>query len=302
MQASTPDWTGVAARNHANVLPMNNTRHARRRFERAAADFDTADFVHAATRQGLLERLAPLLVDAKTVVDLGAATGTANPALRKRFKGAHVIAVDSAHAMLHRARAKASWLSKSSFLQADAALLPLPNESVDVVFSNLLLPWFDDPGPVFAEVARILRKGGVFAFATLGPDSLQEIRRAWCQVDDSVHVNRFPDMHDLGDGLVGAGLRDPVLDVDRLSVSYTSCAQLFSDLTAVGARNSLKTRRRELTGRERFAAMTEILRNSGNIALDLELVYGHCWGSGPGNDPGNYKIDANQIPIRKLSS
>jgi len=277
---------------------MLNAKHIRRRFERAAASFDEADFVHTTTRRGLLARLEPLLVDTQTVVDLGAATGAANRSLTRRFKSAHVISIDLAHGMLAKARSKKSWLSKSSFVQGDARALPLPNECVDVIFSNLLLPWFDDPGPVFKEVARVLRKGGVFAFATLGPDSLQEIRRAWSQVDDGAHVNRFPDMHDLGDGLVNAGLRDPVLDVDRLSVSYTSCAQLFADLTAVGARNALEQRSRGLTGRERFAAMTQALNDSGRIALDLELVYGHCWGSGPGNDPGNFKIDANRIPIR----
>jgi len=278
---------------------MLNAKHIRRRFDRAAISFDGADFVHAATRDGLLSRLAPLLVDAKTVVDLGAATGAANRSLAKRFKGAHIISIDLAHGMLGRARSKKSWLSKNSFAQADARALPLPNECIDVVFSNMLLPWFDDPGPAFTEIARVLRKGGVFAFATLGPDSLLEIRRAWRQVDDGVHVNRFPDMHDLGDGLVNAGLSDPVLDVDRLSVSYTSCAQLFADLTAVGARNSLEGRATGLTGRERFAAMTRVLNDTGSIALDLELVYGHCWGAGPRNDPGNFKIDANQIPIRR---
>jgi len=277
---------------------MLNAKHIRRRFERAATSFDQADFVHAATRQGLLSRLAPLLVDARTVVDLGAATGAANRSLSKRFKGAHLISIDLAHSMLGRARAKKSWLSKSSFAQADAGALPLANASVDVVFSNMLLPWFDDPDPVFSEVARVLRKGGVFAFATLGPDSLQEIRRAWQQVDSSVHVNRFPDMHNLGDGLVNAGLSDPVLDVDRLSVSYENSARLFADLTAVGARNSLSQRRKGLTSREQFLTLKHRLDETAGITLDLELVYGHCWGSGPRNDPGNFRIDATAIPIR----
>jgi len=277
---------------------MLNAKHIRRRFERAATSFDNADFVHAETRQGLLSRLAPLLVDAKTVVDLGTATGAANRSLIKRFKGAHLISIDLAHNMLGQAREKKAWLAKSSFAQADARALPLPNGSVDVIFSNMLLPWFDDPGPVFSEVARVLRKDGVFAFATLGPDSLQEVRRAWQQVDNSVHVNRFPDMHDLGDGLVNAGLRDPVLDVDRLSVSYTSCGQLFADLTAAGARNAVSQRTKGLTSRERFMTMEKRLNDTAGIALDLELVYGHCWGGGPRNDPANFRIDASKIPIR----
>ena len=209
---------------------MLNRQHIRRHFERAAATFDESDFVHTVTRDGLLARLEPLLIDALTVVDLGAATGTANRALEKRFKGASVISVDIAHGMLKRAREKKRWLSKGAFAQASADALPFPDESIDVIFSNLLLPWANDPAIIFAEIARVLRKGGVFTFATLGPDSLQEISRAWGSIDDNAHVNRFPDMHDLGDGLVKAGLRDPVLDVDRLSVSYTNSARLFADL------------------------------------------------------------------------
>jgi malonyl-CoA O-methyltransferase len=280
---------------------MLNAKHIRRRFERAASSFDSADFVHAATREGLFARIEPLLVDAKVVVDLGTATGSAIRTLEKRFKPARVIAVDVAHNMLLKAKAKKAWLSKTGFAQTSAAALPLANESVDVIFSNLLLPWLDDPTPVFSEVARVLRKGGVFAFATLGPDSLQEIRRAWAAVDDCPHVNRFADMHDLGDGLVNAGLRDPVLDVDRLSVNYESCDRLFADLTSVGARNTWQQRASALTGKARFAGMVAALNSAAagsKVQLDLELVFGHCWGAGPKSDPSNYRIDPAQIPIR----
>ena len=280
---------------------MLNRKHIRRRFERAATTFDESDFVHSTMRDGLLARLEPLLVEAKTVIDLGAGTGAANRALEKRFR-AHVISVDIAHAMLKVAQGKRPWLSKSSFAQANANALPFPNESVDVIFSNLLLPWVDDPVPVFSEIARVLRKGGVFAFSTLGPDSLREIGRAWGAVDAHAHVNRFPDMHDLGDGLVNAGLRDPVLDVDRLSVSYKNSDGLFADLTAVGGRNALQHRARGLTGKQGYAAMIAALEDTAvddRITLDLELVFGHCWGAGPKVDPSNYQIDANRIPLRR---
>lgn len=281
---------------------MLDRKHIRRRFERAAHSFDSADFVHAVTRDGLLSRLQGLLIEAKTVVDLGAATGTAGRALEKRFKGARVIAVDLAAEMLKKGRAKKSWLAKASFAQASADQLPFANESVDVIFSNLMLPWIDDPTPVFSEVARVLRKGGLFAFATFGPDSLQEINRAWAGIDDAMHVNRFPDMHDLGDGLVNAGLQDPVLDVDRLTVNYRNSDDLFKDLTSVGGRNTSLQRPPGLTGRRQFDRMKAGLTKAstdGKISLDLELVFGHCWGQGPKMDPSNYRIDANQIPIRR---
>ncbi len=281
---------------------MLDSRLIRRRFERAAASFDDAAFVHAVTREGLLARLQPLVVQASTVMDLGSATCSTSRALSKRFRRAHVVSVDLAHAMLRRGRKHRAWFSKSSFVQATAAALPFNAQSIDVVFANLLLPWIDDQTQVFAEIARVLRKGGVFAFATLGPDSLLEIRRAWSQVDDNAHVNHFSDMHDLGDGLVNAGLADPVLDVDRLSVSYDSTEKLFADLTAMGGRNALRERNRSLVGKQRFRNMSNELRKSGTdgkITLDLELVFGHCWGAGPKMDATNYRIDASQIPYRK---
>ncbi len=277
-------------------------KHIRRRFERAAATFEDSDFVHAATRDGLLSRLEPIRLDAKTIIDLGAATGGASRALTKRFKYADIISVDIAHNMLRKARGKTSWWSKNTFAQADATSLPFADESVDVVFSNLLLPWLADPTPAFFEIARVLRNGGMLAFATLGPDSLQALRRAWASVDNGVHVTPFPDMHDIGDALVKAGLRDPVLDVDHLSISYRSAERLLADLTATGARNVLQQRARGLTGRRRFAAMIAALEDStvgDNIAIELELIFGHCWGAGPKMDASNYKIDAAHIPVRQ---
>jgi malonyl-CoA O-methyltransferase len=282
---------------------MLNQAHVRRRFERVANTFDDADFVHAATRAGLLARIAPLLLEAKIVIDLGSATGAASPLLHKRFRAARIISVDIAHRMLMNGRERKSWFANTTFVQASADALPFPNDSVDVIFSNMLLPWVSDHAKVFSEVARVLRKGGVFAFATLGPDSLQEIRRAWKQVDGNPHVSNFLDMHDLGDGLVGAGLRDPVLDVDRLRVDYQNSDGLFADLTAVGARNALQQRAHSLTGKRRYAAMVAALTGAtadGKVSLDLELVYGHCWGSGPKMDPANYRIDATRIPLRKV--
>lgn len=281
---------------------MFNLRHMRRRFDKAADQFDTVDFVHAETRRGLFERLEGLTTQANTVVDLGCATGSAMGQLSKRFGRAHVIGVDLSANMLRASRKRKSWFARSSFVQADARALPFANESVDVVFCNLMLPWIGDPGPVFNEVARVLRKEGLFAFATLGPDSLSEVAEAWHGLDVHAHVNPFADMHDIGDGLVTAGLRDPVLDVDRLEVRYQNSAKLFNDLSTMGARNALAGRPPGLTGRGRFHAMTESLENSSSgpgLSLNLELVYGHCWGAGPKNDPANWGVDPSSIPIRR---
>ena len=299
-----------------------NSSDVRRRFDRAADTFGTADFVHGVTRDGLLTRMRPLRIDAKTVLDLGAATGSATALLRKRFGGAHVVSLDLSRNMLRQRKRRRRWFTRTSSVQADAQRLPFADQSFDVVFANLLLPWVNDPAAVLAEVSRVLRKGGVLAFATLGPDSLKQLSRAWGDVDNHAHVNqphvnqphvnqphvnqphvhRFLDMHDIGDALVRAGLADPVLDVDRLTVKYPDARRLFRDLTLSGSRNSLAGRRRGLLGKGQFsrlvAALSEASPGAG-IEIDLELVYGHCWSTGPRNEPGNFRIDATAIPRRR---
>ena len=287
--------------NASTDTPGLRSRDVRRRFDNAAGSLDAADFVYRATREGLLARMRPMTVEAAVVVDLGAATGGAIPLLQKRFRGALVIAVDRSAAMLKAARRKRRLLSKQREVQADAAALPLANASVDVVFCNLLLPWLDRPDAVFAEVARVLRVDGLFAFAALGPDSLAEIRAAWQAVDRGEHVRQFPDMHDVGDALVRAGLRDPVLDVDRLTVDYGSSEALFRDLTAVGARNSLRLRQPGLTSPGRLQRFVDELFVSGTAcSLTLELVYGHCWGGKQAPRTGaEITVDAGKIPLRR---
>jgi malonyl-CoA O-methyltransferase len=273
-----------------------------RRLDRAADTFDGADFVHRVTADGLFARLSPMAMDATNVVDLGCATGSALRPLRKHFRGATVVAVDLSRPMLRRARGRMTWPRKFRAVQGDARALPFAGGSIDLVFANLLLPWIDSPEAVFREVARVLRVGGLFAFATLGPDSLLELRRAWQAVDDGVHVRRFPDMHDIGDALVRSGLQDPVLDVDRLSVGYPNAESLLRDLTAVGARNSLRRRHRGLLGRGRFERLKDALlatRSDDTLYLQFELVYGHCWGGGSRDPSSGVAVDAGHIPLRK---
>jgi len=262
-----------------------SVRDAQRYADEASASFDSVDFVHAMTRDGLLSRLQPVVVEAKIVVDLGTATGSACRLLARRFRRAHVIGVDLSLSMLARARKKRGWFERHSYVQADAEQLPFPDHSVDVVFANLLLPWVGNPQILFGEVARVLRKDGVFAFSTLGPDSLLELRQAWQELGAEEETGCFLDMHDLGDAAVRSGLRDPVLDVDRTAISYESIDSLSRDLQALGAPATL------------LAALGKGWR-AGPQRFDLELVFGHCWGSGRFSGGGEYRLDPAQIQRR----
>lgn len=277
-------------------------RDVRRRFDGAAATFDDADFVHRHAAGGLFDRMSPMLVNVQRIVDAGAGPGSATRELTKLYRRSHVLSLDHSISMLRRAKKARSRFARVFEVQADAVAPPLPAGSVDLVFANMLLPWVEDTGLLFSAVDRVLRKDGLFVFSSLGPDSLGELRQAWASVDDGEHVNTFIDMHDVGDALLKCGLREPVLDVDYLTVTYRNADALFKDLTLAGARNCLSGRRRTLTGKNRFARMKQALNSSGNggpLACRFELVYGHAWGGGPRQSPGEFRVDVASVLRRR---
>jgi malonyl-CoA O-methyltransferase len=273
-----------------------------RRFERAAPYFEKADFVHRHTAAGLLERLSPMQINAMQIVDLGSGLGRDRKMLQRQFRDALVIGVDRSASMLALARRNRPWLAKTRDVRADAERLPFASGSIDLVYANLLLPWIDDHAAVFIEIARVLRKDGLFLFATLGQDSFRELRTAWAGIDSAPHVREFPDMHDIGDALVKSGLRDPVLDVDTLALQFRDSASLFRDIRHAAAGNSLRARRHSLAGRSVFRRLATELAGGGDspeFTITLELVFGHAWGGGPRLPEGEYRLPAAAIGRRR---
>lgn len=252
----------------------------RRSFDRAARSYDAAAAVQTEIRNRLLERLDLVKLQPKTVLDLGAGTGHASKALKHRYRGAEIIALDLSHAMLVEADRRQSWLKRFQRVAADAHRLPIKDGSAQLVFSNLMLEWCHDPDAVFTEIRRVLQPGGLLTFATLGPDTLRELREGWRKIDPHPHVHRFIDMHDLGDALVRAGLAEPVMDTERLTVTYPHLDALMTELVASGSSNLAHGRARGLTPKGHLSTLRQSVRpatEQGVLPVSVEVVYGHAW-------------------------
>ena len=267
-------------------------RAVRRAFERAAARYGKSAFLQREIGERLVAHLEPIRIEPKRILDLGSGPGVAFEALCERYPKAELIALDLAFGMLEAARRRTPWWRRATgarahmLVCADAERLPLANASVQFVYSNLALQWCD-PGKVFPEAARVLSTQGLFLFSTFGPDTLKELRGAFAAVDGQEHVNTFVDMHDLGDGLVGAGFGDPVMEMELLTLEYPSVDAIARDLKAIGAHNAAPGRARGLTGPRRWAAMVERyeqLRRDGVLPATFEVVYGHAWKAAPRHD------------------
>jgi malonyl-CoA O-methyltransferase len=262
-------------------------RAVARAFDRASAGYDAAAALQEGVRNELLGRLAELPVQPRAVLDLGAGTGHASRALKRRYPQALVAAVDIAPGMLERAREQSRWLRRFERIRADAYALPFRDAAFDLVFSSLMLQWCDDLDAVFAEIARVIAPGGLLLFSTFGPGTLAELREAWDASETaseraSSHVNHFFDPHALGSALMHAGFAEPVLDVDRIVLRYPDTMALMRELKAMGAHNVTRGRARGLTGRRRLAAMSEAyeaLRRDGSLPATWEVIHASAWGA-----------------------
>lgn len=260
-------------------------RLLRRAFQGAATRYEQAAIVQREIGNRLLERLDLLKIDPAVILDLGCGTGLITAQLCKKYRRARIIGLERAPAMLRIARQRAPWLQPVRAIVGEPEALPLASASCDLIFSNLALQWCEDLETVFIELRRVLKPGGALFFTTLGPDTLLELRRSWQAVDDMNHVNAFFDMHDIGDALRRVGLAEPVLDVERLTLTYPRLEGLLSDLKSLGAANLTAGRRHSLTGKGRWQAMRtayeRFRRADGLLPVSCEIVYGHAWGPQP---------------------
>lgn len=250
-------------------------------FDRAASQYDAAAFLQKEVGERLLERLDLMANVPARILDVGCGTGRPTRELQKRYPKAEIIGVDLAPAMLKMAAKKQPWLGRGArFVCAEASQLPLADASCDLVYASLLLQWCEDLDETLLEWRRLLKPHRLLLFSTLGPDTLKELRVAWGAVDGFNHVNRFLDMHDVGDALIRAGFVEPVMDVEHLTLTYADATGLMRDLKTIGAHNVTAGRRRGLMGRGKlkaFAAAYEQFRHEGRLPASYEVVYGTAW-------------------------
>jgi len=271
-------------------------------FQRAAASYDRHAVLAQAVGGRLLERVEYLRSEPAGVLDLGCATGRLCLELKKRFPGARVIGLDWAPAMLALAGRGQAAGQGPLRLCADMHAVPLAGQSLDLVCSNLALSWSRDIPALFGEMRRLMRPGAMFVFTCFGPDTLSELKRAWSSVDDLPHSYDFPDMHDIGDELIAAGFREPVMEAEHLLLEYRELRRLLDDLKGSGGRNAALERRRTLTGKARFEGMRrayETKAGGGIWPASYEIIYGTAFAPGEGQpvrttggDVATFSIDS----------
>lgn len=180
------------------------------------------------------------------VVDMGCGMGEETVALTHRFSHAQVLGIDLSHEFLRAGK------KSINLVQADASVLPFRSHSIDIIFSNMLLPWCINPLVFLREWRRVLRPHGLVIFSCLGPNTFKEM-------ESGEFLPNLVDMHHVGDALIAEGLVDPVLEVENITLRYRSEDQMQQEL--------------EYSGMLKVNTMLP-----GHVKeVTFEIVYAHAW-------------------------
>ncbi len=242
-------------------------------------------FVWLEAQRRLHERLDVINMQPVHILDAAPRAGTGTLALAKRYPKALLVA--------HCASQFATMMLKGKYTgnvfqrlfraytgkpEARIAWLPVvPAAQYDLIVCNLALTWSKNPAQQLQFWAQQLAPGGVLLFSALGPDTAQSVHRAAKSAGWTTPITAdFVDMHDYGDMMVQAGLSTPVLDVERVQLTYSSAQTLRQDTAGLMA--NLHTQRLAvLAGKDRFKRLEAALGAMAPIPLELELVFGHAW-------------------------
>jgi malonyl-CoA O-methyltransferase len=193
-----------------------------------------------------------------------------------------VWALDMAHALgATREPAKRSW-NLAQWRRARVARPLDPAAPVAMLWANMVLHHEPLPRQLLSAWHGALKSDGFVMFSCLGPDSLKELRAVYSQMDWPAPAHAYTDMHDWGDMLVASGFAEPVMDMERINLSFSTAQALLDELRGLG-RNLNATRFGALRGRQWHAALCAALEThlprdeEGRLLLTFEVVYGHAF-------------------------
>ena len=220
-----------------------------------------------------------------------------HPVLAQRYPHAQCLVVQTPQATVspvQRAISKPWWDVRR--WRAPTVQFGPPGAPVQMLWASMCLHMEADPQALITRWYSLLEADGFVMFSCLGPDTLRELRQLYAALGWPAPAHEFTDMHDWGDMLLQAGFVEPVMDMERITLTFSSAEHLLAELRGLG-RNLHPQRFAGLRGRQWHAALkahiTQALADPdqpGRLRLGFEIIYGHAFKPAP------------RIPVRPQTS
>ena len=213
-------------------------------------------------------------VNVQRILDLGSGTGYSTKALHRLFPAAEIVSLDIAQAMLMYAREQHTDADcNEKYICADAEALPFNPNSFDLIFSSLSIQWCQNYSELFSELQRVLRPSREIHIATFGPETLQELKQVWQEVDAFVHVNRFQSDLTLRFELENNAFRKVESRTENLLVYYRSFEELARELKSIGAHNMNQGQGHGLSGRGKISRVKAAFEKESLPEAGVPVTY-----------------------------
>ena len=242
-------------------------------------------WLHEEVAARMQERLDFIKLQPQQWVHWGPLRGglAAQRALEKRYPKAQVWLAGEppAHAHVTQQALQAPWWQAQHWFGSKRRQGLPPDHSVHMVWANMQLHASAEPQALLQTWHQALAVDGFLMFSCLGPDTLRDLRHVYAQAGWPEPAHAFTDMHDWGDMLVEAGFAEPVMDMERITLTYASPDTLLAELRGLG-RNLHVQRFQGLRSRQWRERLSEALlalarpEEGGRLSLGFEIVYGHA--------------------------
>ena len=230
------------------------------------------------------DRLQWIRLQPKSWVDWTPVSGGLNThhQLRLRYPEAHCHVVEPSATRKEMARQalQAPWWKR--WLERNKLSFAVPaSSSADMLWANMALHNSDNPQALLQHWHQLLAVDGFLMFSCLGPDTLRELNEVYQRLGWPPASQAFTDMHDWGDMLVQAGFAEPVMDMERLTLTYDNPERLLAELRSAG-RNFHHQRFATLRGQDWYKKLIQALwqlaspNHEGRLVLTIEVIYGHA--------------------------
>lgn len=248
--------------------------------DRAARNLDGHDFLFREVADRLADRLLDVARTFPTALDIGCHGGEMGKALHAKSGVERVIYSEQSAEMLART-------DGCRFVCANDQL-PVRHQTIDLAISNLSLHWVNDLPGLLIQVRQALKPDGLFLAAMFGGETLHELRHCLMTAEDEIcggvrpRVSPFPALRDAGALMQRAAFALPVVDSDRITVTYDNMFRLLTDLRGMGETNALIERPRHFSRRSVFVRAAEIYQSmyidlDGRIPATFDIIYLHGW-------------------------
>lgn len=176
------------------------------------------------------------------ILDLGCGTGRALLNIKKILPYAKLFGSDLAFPMLQKARENSVDIN---LINLDCESLPFADGSFDMAVSSLMYQWVPDTGLAFKEAFRVLARNGLFAFSTLGPGTLKELKECYNEAErffkrPQTSMMQYASAEEIKEKLKEAGFTITFIEKRSITKTYKNLLELLKTLKDIGANNPSK--------------------------------------------------------------